>query len=280
MPRSPRRAVRPTDARPLPVGPQPIDTGTAELVPDRGETRAFTVHVNGVPSSHVHLDRPDLLDFEYMQHMAAVVDQMPPGGLRVLHLGAGACTMARWVDHRRPGSNQLAVDVDARLVDLVRTWFDLPRAPALRLRAEDANLTVAQLPPHRWDVVIRDVFNGDRTPTALATTTSVAQIAQTLRPGGLYLANCADRPPLTLARAEVATLAQHFSHVGLLAEPGQLRGRRYGNLVLVGTEDPDLLGGSGLGRALRSLPQPARVLHGDELTSFTAGARPLRDGTG
>lgn len=102
-------------------------------------------------------------------------------------------------------------------------------------------------------------------------------VARVLRPGGVYLANCADRPPLALARAEAATLGTVFAHVGVVAEPGVLRGRRYGNLVLVGTDDPALLAGAGLGRDLRSLPVPARLLVDDELRAFVGRTPPLRD---
>ena len=99
-----------------------------------------------------------------------------------------------------------------------------------------------------------------------------------LTPGGLYLANCADRPPLALARAEAATFARVFSHVAVVAEPGVLRGRRYGNVVLAGTDTPGLLDRAAVDRALRSAPAPARILLGDDLRDFVAGARPLADG--
>jgi hypothetical protein len=98
-----------------------------------------------------------------------------------------------------------------------------------------------------------------------------------LRPGGVYLANCADRPPLALARAEAATAAAVFRHVAVIAEPALLKGRRYGNIVVVGTDDPDLLGDAGLARDLRSLPVPARLVGDGELAAFVGRAAPIRD---
>ena len=125
--------------------------------------------------------------------------------------------------------------------------------------------------------MLRDVFAGDRTPEHVTTVEFTAVAHRVLRPGGVYLANCADRPPLGLAKDEVATVAAVFEHVGLVAEPAVLRGRRYGNLLLIGTDDPDLLDDPGLGRALRSLPVPARLLVGDELHDFARRGAPLRD---
>ena len=118
----------------LPTEPVAIATGTAQLVVDPDSPDVVTLLVNGVPSSCLDLEDPSYLEFEYHQQMAAVIDRLAPGPLRALHLGAGACTLARWLDDARPGSRQVAVDIDAVLVDLVREWFALPRSPALRLR--------------------------------------------------------------------------------------------------------------------------------------------------
>ncbi|EYR64199.1 spermidine synthase [Actinotalea ferrariae CF5-4] len=265
---------------PLPDGPVPTSSGTVELVRDPSDPDAVTLLVNGVPSSHLDLSDPTWLEFEYMQHMAAVVDLLPPGPLDAVHLGAAACALPRRVEAVRPGSRQLAVDVDEELLRHVRTWFALPRSPRLRLRAGDGRTVLAGLPDASADVVVRDAFAGDATPAHLTTAEFVAQVHRVLRPGGVYLANCADRPPLALARAEVATTATALD-VALVAEPGQLKGRRYGNLVVVGTREggPDLAGPA-LARALRRLPVPATVLTGDALRSFVAGAAPRRDAPG
>jgi SAM-dependent methyltransferase len=181
--------------------------------------------------------------------MAAFVALLPPGPLRVLHLGAAGSAFARHVEHERPGSRQLGVDLDARLLELVREWFALPRSPLLRLRADDAGRTLASARDESYDVVVRDVFAGDRTPAHLVGTGFAAEAHRVLRPGGILLVNCADKPPLTTARREVASLARAFGpdaaasgRLAAVAEPAILKGRRYGNLVLAAVrelpEDP------------------------------------------
>lgn len=289
--------------RDLPTEEVRTSTGTARLVPDPDGSTGVTLLVNGVPSSHLDLADPGLLTFEYMQQMAAVLAALPPGPLRVVHLGAAGCTLARYVEHERPDSRQLAVDLDADLVARVREWFSLPRAPRLRLRAGDARAELATLPDASVDVVVRDVFAGDTTPGHVTTAGFVGDVLRVLRPGGVYLANCADRPPLALVRAELATAVaaltddgprdrDAWGDVGLIAEPGQLKGRRYGNLVLVAvrrpsaaspgaTDDPAEAGldldGATLARTLRSLPVPATLLTGQEARRFAGTAAPIED---
>src|SRR5260221_505164 len=93
-----------------------------ELAADPDRPAAWTLLTDGFPQSHVDLDDPRHLEFEYVRRLGHLLDlAAPPGApLRVLHLGAGALTLARYVAVTRPGSRQLAVDSDAALVEFVR----------------------------------------------------------------------------------------------------------------------------------------------------------------
>ena len=99
----------------------------AELTADSGRPRAWTLLAGGYPQSHVDLDDPRHLEFEYVRRLGHLIDLAAPAGqpLRVLHLGAGGLTLARYVAATRPGSPQIAVDADAGLVDLVRRRLPL-----------------------------------------------------------------------------------------------------------------------------------------------------------
>jgi spermidine synthase len=116
--------------------------------------------VDGVPQSHVDLDDPSYLDFEYVRRLGHVIDTAAPAAqpLRVLHLGAGALTLARYVTATRPSSTQLAVEVDAALVDLVRRRLPLR---GVRVRIGDARAVLERLRAGSFDVVIADVFAGN-----------------------------------------------------------------------------------------------------------------------
>ena len=251
--------------------------GTAELLADADRDGSWMLLVDDTPQSHVDLDDPTHLEFEYVRRMGHALDLAAPAGepIDVLHLGGGALTRPRYVAVTRPGSRQRVVEIDQPLTDLVRAHLPLPRGARIRVRAEDARVALESRPDASADVVVCDVFAGARTPGHLTTAEFVAEVRRVLRPGGTYLANVADGPPLRVARAPVATLWTAFPELCLLAEPGTFRGRRFGNLVAVASAVE--LPVAALTRRCASDPMPARVMADDELDRFAAGAVPVHD---
>lgn len=261
----------------LPPGPTPVAGGTAELLADADRDGSWMLLVDDTPQSHVDLEDPTHLEFEYVRRIGHALDLAAAPGtpLDVFHLGGGALTLPRYVAVTRPGSRQRVVEIDQQLTDLVREHLPLPRGARIRVRADDARVGLAALPTAGTDVVICDVFAGARTPAHVTTVEFAAEAHRVLRPGGTYVVNIADGPPLRFARGQVATLRSVFRHVCLLAEPGTLRGRRFGNLVAVAS-DAELPIEDFLRRCARD-PMPARVVYGEDLEKFAGTARPVSD---
>jgi spermidine synthase len=250
------------------------------LVPDPDRRRGWTLLVDGTPQSHVDLDDPTHLEFEYMRRLGHAVDLAAPPGqpLRVLHLGGGALTLARYVAATRPGSRQHAVELDAALVELVRRELPLPRDARVRLHIGDARAWLARRTPHTsMDLVVLDCFADARTPAHLTSVELMRAAATALAPGGMYAMNIGDGAPLAFARAQVNTALAVFTDACLVACTRVLGGRRFGNLVLVAGDRE--LPVAGLAGAVAGDPFPARVRHGAALTRFTAGAAPITDAT-
>ena len=258
-------------------GPIAVAGGTAELLADADREGSWQLMLVGVPQSHVDLVDPSYLEFEYVRRMGHVLDLAAEPGqpLDVVHLGGGALTLARYVAVTRPGSRQRVVELDEPLTELVRRELPLPRNARVRVRAADAREGLAALPDGSADVVLVDVFAGARTPAHLTTVEFAADVARVLKPGGVTAWNVSDGPPLKFARAEAATLRAVFGHVALLAEPGTLRGRRFGNTVAVGSDVE--LPIAGLTRRCAGDPMPARVVSGEELDRFVGQAAPVTD---
>lgn len=256
-----------------------VDSGIAELVPDPDVSDAWTLCLNGTPQSHVDLEDPTRLEFEYVRRLAHVADlAAPPGApLRVMHLGAGALTLPRYIATTRPRSAQQAVEIDAALIDLVLARLPLDRAWRVRIRHGDARAVLAEAPEGVFDLVVTDVFAGARTPAHLTSVEYVSLAARALGPAGVYAANIADGGELAFARAQVATARAVFPHVCVVAEPAVFRGRRFGNFILVASSAELPL--PALTRLIAGDPFPGRVEHGDALTRFIGDTRHTTDET-
>ncbi|MFC7657888.1 spermidine synthase [Pseudonocardia benzenivorans] len=124
-----------------------VDHGLAELVSDPDRPSSWTLLVDGTAQSHVDLDDPTHLEFEYVRRLGHVVDALAPAGepLRVVHLGGGAWTLARYVAATRPRSPQTVVELDGALARLVGDR--LPADDDLwQLRVGDARTEAVALP--------------------------------------------------------------------------------------------------------------------------------------
>lgn len=254
-----------------------VDGGLAELIPDRDRARAWTLLIDGAPQSHVDLDDPAYLSFEYQRRLGHVIDLVAPPGkpVQAVHLGGGAFTLARYAAATRPRSTQQVVERDAALVQLVRRELPLDPGDRIRVRSTDAREGLAKVPDGWADLVIADVFSGARTPAHLTSTEFLDEVRRALKPAGTYAANLADGPPLAHLRGQIATVAARFTHLALIADPTVLRGKRFGNAVLVASDAPLPL--AELTRRAASDPHPGRVDHGKSLMDFTGGAEPVTD---
>ena len=256
-----------------------LDSGLHAVIRDDLFTPgSYLLVVDGTPQSHVDPQRPTELFFEYISRMGHVIDQLPAGPLTALHLGAGALTLPRYVEATRPGSRQQVLELERGLVDLVREHLPWSKSASIRVRYGDARETLGKLPSAlkgSVDLAIVDVFGGSRIPAHVTSAEFYGEIASFLAPEGVLLVNVADGGSLAFARGQASTLRYVFEDTALLAESAVLKGRRYGNFVLVAS--PADLPIEWVPRLLAGGPHPASVLRGTELRDWTAGAPIVTD---
>lgn len=214
-PRAPKKRIE---------GTYPIATGTAAILADPARDGGYTLEVNRVPSSYVVLGAPELLHYDYMRWFAEILAASRlPAAFSAVHLGAGACSFASYVQHRYPHSSNVAVELDRELAALVRWAFN----PPVKLKVAEARAFTHALAPGSQDLIVRDVFAGPATPRALTTVEFYAAARRALRPGGLFLANIGDTQGLPTTREELAGLREVFGHTAVLTA-----GTGYGNVVV------------------------------------------------
>ncbi len=246
---------------PIPVTRE-VDHGVAKLMPDVDRDRAWLLTVDGAPQSYVDLDEPTHLEFEYARRLGHVLDVVAEPGLPldVLHLGGGALTLPRYVAVTRPGSRQDVVEADRGLLELVAEHLPLPDGSGVTVHGADARAWLEAAPDGSADVIVADVFGGSRVPAHLTSVAYAREAARVLRADGVYLANLADAAPFAFLRAQLATFGAVFQELALIAEPAVLRGRRFGNAVLVASQQP--VDTAALVRLVASDAFPARLEHG------------------
>ncbi len=255
-----------------------LDHGGVATIAPSEFTSGFELIVDGTPQSHVDLDDPTHLHFEYIVRMGAVIDQLPAGPLTAVHLGAGALTVPRYIDATRPGSRQQVIEWEAPLAALVREYLPLPKGASIRIRIGDAREGVQKLPAAltgACDLVVSDVYSGAQTPAHLTSVEFYREVSQMLSPGGVLLINVADGPGLAFARRQVATVAAVLPEVAVLADTQVLKGRRFGNLVVAASASP--LPTEWLPRLLAAGPHPAKIAQGAEVKTFVQGAHIVTD---
>jgi hypothetical protein len=252
-----------------------VDFGTAKLLPDVDRPRAWLLTVDGAPQSYVDLDDPGHLEFEYVRRIAHVVESGFDTPVDAVHLGGGALTLPRRLARTLPGSRQEVVEADHGLAELVAEHLPLDE-PGIRVHLADARGWLAGRPAASADLVIADVFGGSRIPAHLTSVEFATDVARVLRPQGVYVANLADAAPFAFLGAQLATVREAFGadvEICVLAEPGVLRGRRFGNAVLAAARRP--LPVAALARLCAADPFPARVIHGEALRPFKGA--PVQD---
>lgn len=247
------------------------------LIPDPDRPGAYFIRIGETDQSWVDPDNPTHLEFDYVQRIADVIDAHAPPGerLRVLHIGGAGMTLPRYVAATRPTSAQIVFEPDEQLTDEVRRVVPLPRNSGIKVRPVEGRSGIASMRDEYADLIIVDAFAGAKVPATLTTAEFVGDLGRVLRPGGVALWNLTDLAPFHYTRRVLAGVATVFKESFLAAEPATLKGRRFGNILLAGSQTA--LPTAELARAAAGSVFPYRLLTGLQATRFADGWLPFTD---
>ena len=256
-----------------------LDTGSqvVTLVQDPARPGAYLVRIGGTDQSYVDLADPLRLEFDYVQRIADVVDEIAPDGerIRIVHIGGAALTLPRYVAATRPSSAQIVLEPDEELTRLVREHLPLPRQSGIKIRAVDGRTGIAAMRDGFVELVIVDAFAGARVPAELTTAEFFADLRRVVGPAGAVVINVTDSGGLGYSRRVLAGVAGVFSQVVYGAEPATLKGRRFGNVIITGSDAP--LPEQALIRRGAGSMFPYRLMTGNQIRRFIAHALPFTD---
>jgi hypothetical protein len=185
----------------------------------------------GMDASYVDLADVTHLEFDYMRWLRVVLTAA--GARRVLHVGGGACALARALAARDPRGRQEVCEVSETVLAVARAYLGLRRAPGLRVRHAEGRAYIAAQDDDSWDAIVIDAFEGARVPSRLITVEALADAA---RVAPLTLVNVVDDRRARAVHAVTSTIATAYPHVWTLGRPA-------GNTIVAGCAEagqPDL----------------------------------------
>lgn len=207
--------------------------------PGRPDVRVLVL--DDLTHAAVDLRDPTNLEFGYLRRFADATARLRAErgpALKILHIGGGGFTFPRYLNTLHPAARQVVLELDPRILEIAVSELGYEPSDRIDVRLGDARQSIRALPSDSYDLVFGDAFGGLAVPWHLTTTAFLDEVARVLRPGGAYLANLIDYPPLAFFRAEAATAATRFPHVSIISSQRTIEGLTGGNLVLVAGESP------------------------------------------
>lgn len=256
-----------------------LETGsqTVTLVADPARRGAYLLRIGGTDQSYVDPNDPLRLEFDYVQRIADVVDEIAPDGerIRVVHVGGAALTLPRYVTATRPSSAQIVLEPDEQLTGWVREHLPLPRQSGIKVRPVDGRTGLAAMRDDFADLVIIDAFDGARVPAELTTVEFLTDVRRVVGAAGAVVINVTDSGQLAYSKRVLAGVAAVFGHAVYGAEPATLKGRRFGNVIITGSDAN--LPEQALARRGAGSMFPYRLIAGGQLLKFLGAATPFTD---
>ncbi len=116
----------------------------------------------------------------------------PDASVAVVGLGTGTLAC-----YRKPGQNWQFFEIDPLVIAIARERrifsFLEKCAPGVPITLGDARLTLAQVPPGKFDILVLDAFSSDSIPLHLLTKEAFATYRRALKPDGLLLVHISNR---------------------------------------------------------------------------------------
>lgn len=237
------------------------DGARVSLEPDPIREGSLVLRIDGSEQSLIDLRAPEQLGLEYLARLGAAVDALAPAGapVTVLHLGAGALALARYVAATRPGSEQTVVERSAGLVEFVVRHAPLPAGTRLRSVTADAAGPLA-LPPA--DLVVLDVYDGDEIPEPFYRAEVLVRLAGLVDGSGLLAVNVADDADHRRLRRLRQGLRDVLPVTAAVGPQSFAEGRGSGNAILLASRGD--AASHTAARLLQTGPHPvAAVAEGD-----------------
>lgn len=234
----------------------------AELFEEEDAPGEWVLTINNSLHSALNVKDPSNLPFYYAKKLVSIVETLFPTRekLSVLHLGAGALSIARYIDSTRPGSDQVAVEIEDGLVEFVESVLPFNKTGTVDVIIGDGRSVVESKVEEftdKFDLIIVELFL-DRTNPANSTSIEFYELLKkTLTSSGVIIVNIIDGGDYRFAASIYVTIREVFSKVKTVLDEKEFKIRTPGNILVVGSNGNNL-------ESLRDFsglePRPAVIL--------------------
>ncbi|QID18060.1 spermidine synthase [Nitrogeniibacter mangrovi] len=137
---------------------------------------------------------PFALELAYTREMlSALLFHEPPWPRRILSIGLGAGSLAKFIHRKLPDSHHTVVEIEPRVVAIAMSCFEVPRSDArLDIQVEDGLEFIART-DERWDLILLDAYDHDVRPGPLNSAGFYAQLRAHLSAQGVLSINMFNR---------------------------------------------------------------------------------------
>ena len=148
-----------------------------------------TLHIGSdTIQSAMRIAAPNELEIAYTRSMMAFL-LFNPEPRRILMIGLGGGSLAKFVYHQLPQAHTLAVEVNPRVVAVARQFFHLPAdTNRLRVIVGDGSVYLSSSKPSA-DVILVDGYDAQSQVAAVATSAFYRDCARALTPAGILVVN-------------------------------------------------------------------------------------------
>ena len=242
---------------------KPADDAETVYVSERFGVRSLHIGSDTVQSA-MRLARPNDLELSYTRSMMAFLLFVPPPE-RILMIGLGGGSLAKFVYHQLPQARTEVVEVNPQVVAIARQYFHVPAdGPRFEVLISDGAAHVRRNDVSA-NVLVVDGYEADSHVEELASRAFYGACLERLAPGGVLVVNLwgGDRLFTTLLRR-----IQEAFPSGTLCLPAE----RPGNVIVFGFERrPGLFRWKALAQRARELQDA----HGLEFPRFLEGLRKM-----
>jgi len=137
---------------------------------------------------------PFALELPYTREMmSALLLHEPPWPRRVLSIGLGAGSLAKFIHRKLPDTHHTVVEIEPRVLAIAQSCFSLPREDArMQIVIDDGLKFVAETEEY-WDLILLDAYDHDVRPGPLNSFDFYHALRQRLSAQGVLSINLFNR---------------------------------------------------------------------------------------